>query len=905
MSTPLPQPYLNISPLPELTSRFEESWIKVLPVQDRPVFSSELVETQDVIRYQQHKLFQTLYTSYSIVRGLEISIVSSNPIEHVLVLHSGQVYWSNQGLGYFIDIPEQVITVDASMVEVSIGLSIQRDIVEGPGDPMDGGDLYGSRGALREVLNATVVTQSNDAYPLAVYQPTDQILLYFRNNRFRATSDANPALLEEAFQQVLSEDMGSFVAEGLEVQMDSGTLSISSGRAYVQGTNVQVKQANYFQLANSSLLYLTLDRFGQLNLYPTFTQEVLVLGQVRQGQWYSNSVHLPSVTQLVNIEKLHERNQRELIELSIIKNQRLNNTGFLFDNFNSLEFSDINHPLYSATWAPSIPAMQAGVFAIPVRGSTLKLLSAEAVQRLEGVGQSTLLMPSNTTQVTLSQPLATYTISLLRSLSPELSLNPQVSQLQEIYKTQVDPTVPNEVLGSIFELGQLVSQTVTARAEGFEPFENNLRLEFGGVRVYNLQPLEGTLEGTQLDTLQAKADGSVEFSFEIPANLTYQPYLVRLGNDQLSAQTLYGQLNPVGGSIGQTSALAQSFVLQNPLVSYGVNLAIANWPFNSLLKVKLVQYQEGQFGFSLAEGTLRNAAISANGTVWSEVQWTKPVFLESGSYALLIEGIQNDIRLFAAKVGDRALNGGISITDQPLVSGELYIMELGKWRKELSSDLTFQLLKQIPTQLRSEAIFEVSNPQSFIDRLALDIQSVVPPNTQIQLEYFLNGQWRPINSSLVTFSGNLNTVQLKVIFTNVEDRLAWIDLDNTTVELQNNLFQTSWVSRTQTLEASYDHIEIKAITFRPSGSRIRAYISSNESQSWEEISLTNTDNVDETTPLDELTWAKELTSNVTYSDLSGTLYQRKRTKLTVRIDFENPEAFPGSPFIQNLRILAD
>lgn len=905
MSTPLPQPYLNFSPLPELTSRFEESWVKVLPVRDRPVFSSELVETQDVIRYQQHKLFQTLYTSYSIVWGLEVSIVSSNALEHVLLLHPGQVYWSNQGLGYFIDIPEQVVTVDASLVEISIGLSIHRDIVEGPGDPMDGGDLYGSKGALREVLSATVVTQSDDAYPLAVYQPADQTLLYFRNNRFRATSDANPALLEEAFQQVLSEDIGSFVAEGLEVQIDSGTLSISSGRAYVQGINVHVKQANYFQLANPASLYLTLDRFGQLNLYPTFSQEVLVLGQVRQGHWYSNSVHLPTVTQLVNIEKLHERNQRELIELSTIKNQRLNNTGFLFDNFNSLEFSDTTHPLYSAAWAPSIPAMQAGVFAIPVRGSTLTLLNADAVQRLERVGQPTLLMPASTTQVILSQPLATYTVSLLRSLSPELSLNPQVGQLQKLYKTQVEPTVPNQVLGSTFELGQLVSQTITARAEGFQPFETNLRLEFGGVRVYNLQPLEGTLAGTQLDTLQAKADGSLEFSFQIPANLTYQPYLVRLGNDQTGAQTLYGQLSEAGSSIGQTSALAQSFVLQNPLVSYGVNLAIANWPFNSRLKVKLVQYQEGQFGFSLAEGTLQNAVISANGTVWSEVQWTKPVFLESGSYALLIEGIQNDIRLFAARVGDRALNGGISITDQPLVSGELYVMELGKWRKELSSDLTFQLLKQIPTQLRSEAIFEVINPLAFINRLALAIQSEIPPNTQIQLEYFLNGQWRPINDSLVTFPGNLNVVQLKVIFTNVEDRLAWIDLDNTTIEIQNNLFQTAWVSRTQTLETVYDHIEIKAVTFRPSGSRIKAYISSNESQSWEEIPLTNTNNIDETTPLDELTWSKELTANVTYSDLSGTIYQRKRTKLTVRIDFENPEAFPGSPFIQNLKILAD
>jgi len=501
--------------------------------------------------------------------------------------------------------------------------------------------------------------------------------------------------------------------------------------------------------------------------------------------------------------------------------------------------------------------------------------------------------------------LATHTLSLLRSLSPELFLDSQIGQRQERYKTQIDTSVEGLVLGLPFELGQLVSQTITARAEGFEPLEDNLRLELGGTRIYNLQPLEGTLLGSQLDTLRAKADGSLEFSFEIPANLTYQPYLVRLGNDRIGAQTLYGQVSEIGTAIGQTSALAQSFFLESPLVSSGVDLAIANWPQNSRLKVKLVQYQEGQFGLSLAEGTLTDAVTSANGTAWSRVRWSKPAFLESGSYALLIEGIQNDIQLFAARVGDRALNGGISITDQPLVSGQLYLLEEGNWRRELSSDLTFQFLRERPTHLRSEAIFEVNNPQAFINRLALSIQSVVPPGTQIRLECFINNQWRPVNGSSVTLPGNLNTVQLKIIFTNEGDRLAWIDLDNSLFELQNNLFQTAWVSRTQTLENSYDYIEVKAVSYRPSGSQIRAYLSSNESQSWEEIPLTNTQTIDETTPLDELTWSKSLTPEVTYSNLSGTLYQRKRTKLSILINFENPEAFPGSPHIQTLRILAD
>lgn len=905
MSTLLPHPYLNDSTLPEPSSRLEDSWVKILPVQDRPVFSSELIEVQDVLRHQQHKLFQTLYSTYAIIQGLELSIVSFNEVEHVLLLHAGQVYWSNQGLGYFIDIEEQAITVDATSLEISIGLQIQREVVEGPGDPMDGGDLYGSKGAFREKLTVTVVTQSSDAYPLAVYQPLEKTLLYFRNNRFRATSAANPERLEEAFEQVLSEDMGSFIAEGLEVQVDRSVLSISSGRAYVYGKGVRVKQTSYFNVQGPSDLYLTLDRFGSLNLSPTYRQEVLVLGQIKSGVWHPNSIHLPSVAQLLNIEELHERNQRELIELSIIKKQRLNNTGFLFDNFNSLDFSDISHPLYSAAWDPLLPSMQAGVVRTPVRGNTLRLLNGDAIQRSESVGKSTLLMPTSITQVAFNQPLATYTVSLLRSLSPELFLDSQVIQRQEGYKKQVDVSVEGLVLGLPFEVEELISQVITARAEGFEPFEDNLRLELGGIRIYNLQPLEGTLLGTQLDTLRAKADGSLEFSFEIPANLTDQPYLVRLGNDRTRAQTLYGQVSEIGTAIGQTSALAQSFLLQSPLVSSGVDLAIANWPVNSRLKIKLVQYQEGQFGISLAEGTLVNAVTSANGTAWSRVRWSKPAFLESGSYALLIEGIQNDIQLFAATVGDRALNGGISITDQPLVSGQLYLLEEGNWKRELSSDLTFQFLKETPTHLRSEAVFEISNPQAFINRLALDIQSVVPSGTQIKLECFINNQWRPVEGSLVTLPGNLNTVQLKIIFSNAGDRFAWIDLDNTLIELQNNLFQTAWVSRTQTLENSYDYIEVKAVTYRPSGSQIRAYVSSNESQSWEEIPLTNTQNIDETTPLDELTWSKSLTPEVVYSNLSGALYRRRRTKLTILINFENPDAFPGSPYIQRLRILAD
>lgn len=905
MSTPLPLPYSNPTPYPELSERFEDSWVKILPVRNRTVFASELVELQDVLRYQQHKLFSALYSTYSVVQGLTLSRVSANETEHVLFLSAGQIYWAFNGLGYFLDIPEQAVTVDATLIEVTIGVIVDRTIELGPGDPMDGGSEYGSQGALRERLTPRVVTQSADAYPLAVYTPASQTILYFRNNQFRTRPEANPALLEEAVREVFSEDIASFIAEGLEVQIEGKTLSVSGGRAYVNGTPVWIKTATYFEVYGTDPLFLVLNSQGMLQLYPYFTQEQLVIGQVVNYRWSPSQVRLPSVRQLLQVEALHERNQRELIELSIIKNQRLINTGFLFDNFNSLDFSDINHPLYSAAWVPALPAMQAGVFATPLNWDVLELLSNDGVQITEPARRSRILLPDTIDQVEISQPLATGVISLQQSLSPKLYLNPEMSQFQERYKVQLSNPLENVSFNQVVQLGQLADQVITVRAEGLSPLANNFRLEFGGTRVFNLQLLDGTVAGDQLDTLRANADGTAAFSFEVPANLPYQPYLVTLTNDNQTVQVLYGQIETEATLSAPRSAAAQSFSISSSLVSYGVNLAIANWPLNSRLHVKLVQYQDGQFGDSLAEGSLSQAALSSNGTAWSLVQWSRPVFLEPGAYAIQIEGIQNDIRLFIARVGERALNGAVSITDQPLGTGQLYQLEAGSWKAESSADLTFQLLKQVPSQLRSEAIFEVTNPQAFINNLALDLESYAPPNSQIQLEYLLNGQWRPLNGNFVSLPGNINTLSLKVIFSNIEDRFAWLDLGNSRLELQNTLAQSVWVSRTQTLETAYDHIEVSAIVFQSSGSQVRAYLSSNESQSWEEIPLTQTELVDATQPLNRLTWSKALTPEVTYADLAGTLYQRRRTKLTLRVDFENPEAYPGSPYIQNLRVLAD
>ena len=145
MSTPLPLPYSNPTPYPELSERFEDSWVKILPVRDRTVFASELVELQDVLRYQQHKLFSALYSTYSVVQGLTLSRVSANETDHVLFLSAGQIYWAFNGLGYFLDIPEQAVTVDATLIEVTIGVIVDRTIELGPGDPMDGGSEYGSQ----------------------------------------------------------------------------------------------------------------------------------------------------------------------------------------------------------------------------------------------------------------------------------------------------------------------------------------------------------------------------------------------------------------------------------------------------------------------------------------------------------------------------------------------------------------------------------------------------------------------------------------------------------------------------------------------------------------------------------------------------------------------------------------
>jgi len=412
-------PYNN-----ESTSRFSpiKNWSKILFRPDRKLQTTEVIEIQDFLDNQIAKMFGTLYDFYTITRGCKVIVTAIASTGYSCILTEGQAYVELNDLGRFVDLPSHNFIAprdDIMSVGVVFETQLASDLPEF-NNPHSGGAAFGSPGADRIIIKPTIVTSTRTTpyadgfYPIAILKPKSPTfvttfsdigdgrpdIIYYRNEeltsvfRQRVLSTHIKNLMELRFHEMA----GNFIDRGMYLSFDnkSNILSITPGIAYVSGQRIQTNYNYFFKFDGFSdlvsdgnpplqfnyLVYLT--KKGQFEIIQDpvdnpFISEIppdtIALGTLRFKDRNNLAIasefevlparnRMPSVLELLQLERAHEENKKQLAQMALDVNLYGLSTGagtlngIVVDSFVNLSGSDIFAPEFNASILPAIQGIR-------------------------------------------------------------------------------------------------------------------------------------------------------------------------------------------------------------------------------------------------------------------------------------------------------------------------------------------------------------------------------------------------------------------------------------------------------------------------------------------------------------------------------------------------------------------
>ena len=195
--------------------------------------------------------------------------------------------------------------------------------------------------------------------------------------------------------------------------------------------------------------------------------------------------------------------------------------------------------------------------------------------------------------------------------------------------------------------------------------------------------------------------------------------------------------------------IAQLFTIDNNLFKRGVFITSIDLAFKSKDKTLPVSieirptvngfpHSSKIVPFSHVSLKPNQIFTSEDGTAFTNFQFTNPVFLEGGEYALVITSNSDEYELFTAKLGENVINSNKRIVSQPY-SGVLFKPQNAtNWQAEKEESLTFRLNRaKFDTSVVSEIVFDSDVPTQdvFIDSCMVLNDALIPPETTYEVEY--------------------------------------------------------------------------------------------------------------------------------------------------------------------------
>lgn len=929
--------------------RFNPTWQKILFRPDKKTQAAEFNEIQSLINYQYTQALDYLFSNYRIIKGLQITLDSFTSEGYLMRLSKGQVFIRIENKSYFIDIPETTFLALYSQ-RTYVGINPKFTTVTKFRDPLTGGDLCGDLGADRLIVSSEIVLNA-DSFPIAVVQGESisnyPYIFYYTDKGYslQYSNQYITSLITDYLAQRIYEEAADFVAEGLELSITSfNTVSISAGKAYVKGRLVELYYPSSFNITKEVTaqysVYLTY--YGGLILekaVPTSKSNSIFLGLIERvnSKLQVLSTKAKPVTNS-DLKLLLSRNRlnQEIYLENILSKQSIdkftfedsNLSGIIVDSFVNLNNSDINNIDYNTSIVPKYGLLRSGLISNNINFSNLTQVSSTGIEINSKEGLPYTITPILSENIVIEQNRATGFISLSNIASKAtITVNPPNGSPNKLTKeyqslTELEPfnsyklevqTPRNVIITSTLE-----TILVTVEGYGFNPNADNLKIVFGNVQISEFNLLKGSL-GTNLNSIKANEDGSFKLTFNVPSNLLYKQYTITVSNSTESASVLFRDKGSELTTLDYNSSIAQTFTIQAPLMLSKINLALRRVPqFNNPdINVALVSIVKATndlpTGEVVGQGTLKlvDVSLSSDGTRFSSVNFDKPVLLTStGQYALVIAPLTNGqpLEFYYAEQGKISFNSTSVSNLQPLTGGDLITKKLvlcgpSNWDRELSKDLTFQLVQAVPSVSNSEIVYKISNPLGNIHFINRNIKTICPQATRV--EYFyknVNGSWLPLNPSQ-PIEGNRNEVDIKLALSGTANLFPILLLNQSDFTIHENKKTGTWVSRTIDYRKGYRNVEVEFDYYKPTGTNINVSFSSNTGETWQALQLNNTsvELVNGNIPLYKGTWVvKNLDPTTVNTDINGNTSKMLRTKLTLKIEFSSQNA-EIVPYIMKLK----
>lgn len=917
-----------------LSPRFKDSWKRILFRGDRKSQVQEITELQEVVAKAQKDAFDYLYgESFYPTRLPLFSLVSVGSLTYSLRYSGGQFYLN----GSFIDVAPGTLQISTSAVS-RIGLRVNyiTEDRESYQDPITGGEFSGDKGASRYVLSAQVVV-NQDSYPIALAFPKaaaadGPAILLYQNSEFVSQVETIAVdKVRDLIRTYLQDSSSNFIASGLNVKVDSlQRVVVSPGVAYIQGVRLDIRAPLYSaELSQGGFISVELSSTGDLVLSQNSTRTLssrlsLAVLTFEQDEWRvtESSERGISNNQILSLIESNERLAEDMGDF-LLQKQRLDLeqtninplNGIFVDSFSNLTNSDTGSPIYSASLSPDQHLVKAGVTVTSVDFSNVTEVQPNQAAVVSRRGNPFYITSSLINRSLVSQPRTTNTLTLNRSSisNPSITVSPNRAQPSTNQRFRVTAFFNNRPLSRY----DLLVRRVVVNGSGFVPLEDGLRVSFGSVQISELELLNLTLAGSLPGTIRAKADGTISFAFNVPANLPLSTYVVTVGNRTL-ATGLYTTDGYAGGQVATNvsgprgGTIAQSFSLSSGAVLTGCRLKFRTLPdistdlrLGTVSLVRLVNNLPSQevlaFGEILLSQLVRQTSV--NGSIWSEFNFDKPASVSAGSYALVINSSLSGAEVFIASRGMRDLINGQVVGVDPLAAGSLYTLQGNRWFANNSADLSFEVIQGIPAA-SSSVEFTVSNPNEPFHLFEAAVPYTTPPGTTVEVQFLENGFWKNA-AGIQALEDGVNFLRMRLQLTSSSQATPVIESENINFRLFSNLSSSSWVSRTVDTN-KYSSIELQLEEFQPTSANIRVYFSSNQGQNWEELTEVpqQEEVIDGLIPLVQRTYQKlNLTKLVPYTDLNGDSISIERTWLTIRIDIITGSRRTPSPYIKNLVVV--
>ena len=152
---------------------------------------------------------------------------------------------------------------------------------------------------------------------------------------------------------------------------------------------------------------------------------------------------------------------------------------------------------------------------------------------------------------------------------------------------------------------------------------------------------------------------------------------------------------------------------------------------------------------------------STDASVETRFQFTDPVYLQAGEYAIVVGANSSKTKAYFATVGQKQIGSTNTISQQPNV-GSLFVSQNGStWTADQSSDLSFKLYyAQFTTGKSYDALFNSSAPERAFDFEVVDLMSQeLDFNNTTDISYNMINQYNgTFDASYTPILANKNTI---------------------------------------------------------------------------------------------------------------------------------------------------